>query len=68
MNNYQKAVDDNKAQEEAEKKKKEKEEKERAEKERQEKNKADMPPSPSKLAAPFFRLWAIGSRVCAGER
>ncbi|GAQ82454.1 Actin-binding FH2 (Formin Homology) protein [Klebsormidium nitens] len=53
MNNYQKAVEDNKAQEEAEKKKKEKEEKERAEKERHGKNKADVPPSPNKPTLTF---------------
>jgi hypothetical protein len=57
INNYQKAVEDNKAQEEAEKKKKDKEEKEKAEKERQEKSKADRPASPGAISMHSFAAY-----------
>lgn len=66
INNYQKAVEDNKAQEEAEKKKKDKEEKEKAEKERQEKSKADRPASPGMISIHLLRLisQSIGKDLC----
>jgi hypothetical protein len=68
INNYQKAVEDNKAQEEAEKKKKEKEEKEKAEKERQEKSKADRPASPGDFWRAFSAYQAsYWNRPCPGH-